>query len=108
MQQAMEAWLSSQTEDIKDELKASFKARGETAKDKANKVNKTKLLKLSAEEVIKMGLPAIPTLQKPMAAIPKLDFKVINLLNKLIFTTQHTSKPISGINIDIKSNNLPD
>jgi len=29
-----EAWLSSQIENIKDELGAVFKARGETAKDK--------------------------------------------------------------------------
>ena len=54
-----------------------------------------------------MDLPAIPILQEPMATISKLDFKVINFLNKLIFTTQYTSKPISGINVDIKSNNLP-
>ena len=43
-----------------------------------------------------------------MAAIPKLDLKVINLLDKLIFATRRTSKPISGINADAKSNNLPD
>ena len=42
-----------------------------------------------------------------MAIVSKLDFKIINLLNKLIFTTQYTSEPISGININIKSNNLP-
>ena len=50
-------------------------------------MNKTKLPKLLAEEVIRMGLPAAPTLWKPIAAIPKLNFKVINLLNKLIFIT---------------------
>ena len=61
-QQAVEAWLSSQTEDIEDELGASFKACGETAKNKADKVDKTKLLKLLAEEVIRMGLPTVPTL----------------------------------------------
>ena len=43
-----------------------------------------------------------------MAAIPKLDLKVVNLLNKLIFITRRTSKPISGVNADVKSNNLPD
>ena len=54
-----------------------------------------------------MGLPAIPTLQEPMAAIPKLDLKVINLLNKLIFTARRASEPISGVNVDVKSNNFP-
>jgi hypothetical protein len=93
--------------DIEDELKAVFKARGKTAKDKADKVDKTKLPKLSAEEIIKMGLPTIPTLWEPMAAIPELDFKVINLLDKLIFAARRTSKPINGINTDIKSNDLP-
>jgi len=48
--------------DIKDKLGAVFKARGETAKDKADKVDKTKLLKLLAEEVIKIGLLTVPTL----------------------------------------------
>ena len=54
-----EAWLSSQIKDIEDELEAIFEARGETAKDKADKVNKTKLLELLAKEVIKIDLPAI-------------------------------------------------
>ena len=73
-------------EDIKeDELGAVVKAHNETAKDKADEVDKTKLLELLAEEVIRMGLPAIPTLWEPMTAIPKLDLKVINLLDKLIF-----------------------
>ena len=102
-----EAWLSSQIEDIKDELGAVFEARGETAEDKADKVNKTELLELSAKEVIKIGLSTISFLQEPMAAVSKLDFKVINLLDKLIFATQYTSEPISGINMDIKFNNLP-
>ena len=31
-------------EDIKDEVKAVFKARGKTAKEKVDKVDKTKLL----------------------------------------------------------------
>ena len=53
-----------------------------------------------------MGLPTIPTLWEPIAAVPKLDLKVINLLDKLIFAAQRASKPISGINADIKSNNL--
>ena len=54
-----------------------------------------------------MGLPTVPTLWEPMAAIPKLDLKVINLLDKLIFAAWRTSKPISGVNADVKSNNLP-
>ena len=49
----------------------------------------------------------MPTLQEPIATISKLDLKVINFLDKLIFTTRRTSKPISSVNIDIKSNNLP-
>ena len=67
--------------DIKDELRAVFKAHGEMAEDKA-KVNKTKLLELSAKEVIKIGLSAVPTLWESMAAVFKLNFEVINLLNK--------------------------
>jgi hypothetical protein len=43
-----------------------------------------------------------------MAAIPKLDLKVINLPVKLIFAARYTSKPISGVNADVKSNNLLD
>ena len=42
-----------------DELGAVFKARGKTAKDEADK---TKLLELLVEEVIRIGLPAVPTL----------------------------------------------
>ena len=55
-----------------------------------------------------MGLPTIPTLWEPIAAVPKLDLKVINLPFKLIFAAQRTGKPISGVNADVKSNNLPD
>ena len=47
-------------EDIKDKLGAVFKAYSKTAKDKADKVDKTELPKLLAEEVIRMGLSAIP------------------------------------------------
>jgi hypothetical protein len=39
--------------------------------------------------------------------VPKLDLKVINLLDKLIFATRRTSKPISSVSADVKSNNLP-
>ena len=49
-------------EDIKDKLKAIFKAHGKTTEDKADKVDKTELLKLLAKEVVKMGLPAVPTI----------------------------------------------
>ena len=61
-QQAVEVWLSSQTEDIKDKLGAVFEARGKTTKDEADKVDKTELPELLAKEVIRIGLPAVPTL----------------------------------------------
>ena len=54
-----------------------------------------------------MGLPTIPSLWEPMAAVPKLDLKVINLLNKLIFAARYTGKPISRGNADVKSNDFP-
>jgi len=95
-----------QIKDIKeDKLGAVFKARGETAKNKADKVDETKLLELLAEEVIRIGLPTVPTLWEPMAAVPKLDLKVINLLDKLIFAARRASKPISSFNAGAKSNN---
>jgi hypothetical protein len=80
-----EAALSSQMEDIKDELGAVFKAHGKTAKDKVDEVDETKLPELLAKEIIRMGLPTVPTSWEPMTAIPELDLKVINLLDKLIF-----------------------
>jgi len=49
-------------EDIKDKVKAVFKACGKTAKDKVDKVDKTKLPELLAKEVIRMGLFTIPTI----------------------------------------------
>ena len=50
-------------DDIKeDKLGAIFKAHGETAEDKADKVDKTKLPELSVKKVIRIGLPAVPTL----------------------------------------------
>ena len=55
-----------------------------------------------------MGLPAVPTLWEPMATVPKLDLKVINLLNELIFAAWCTGEPIGGINTDIKSDDLLD
>ena len=51
-------------EDIKDEVGAIFKARGKTAKDKADKVDevdKAKLPELLAKEVARIGLPTVPT-----------------------------------------------
>jgi phage host-nuclease inhibitor protein Gam len=48
------------SEDIEANLEP-FKAYGETAKDKVDKVDKTKLLELLAEEVIRIGLPVVPT-----------------------------------------------
>ena len=81
-----EARPSGQTEDIKEEeLGAVFKAYGETAKDKVDKVDETKLLELLAEEVIRMDFSAVPTIWEPIAAIPELNLKVINLLDKLLF-----------------------
>ena len=100
-----EVWLSSQIEDIEDESGAVFEARGETAEDEADEVDETELPELSAEEVIRMGLPAVPSLWEPMAAVPELDLEVINLPDELIFAAQHTSEPISG-NMGIKSDNL--
>ena len=55
----MEAWPSSQTKDIEDELGAVFEARGKTTEDKANEVDETELPELSAEEVIRMGVFAV-------------------------------------------------
>ena len=58
-----EAQPGSQIKDFEeDKFGTIFKAHSETTKDKANKVNKTKLPKLSAEEVVKMGLFTIPTI----------------------------------------------
>ena len=103
----VEAWLSGQVEDIEDEVKAVFKARGETAEDKPDKVDEIKLPELSAEEVVRMGLPAVPTIWEPMAAVPKLDFKVINLPEELIFATQCAGEPIGGFGAGVESVNLP-
>jgi len=69
-------------------------------------VDKTKLPELSAEEVARMGLPAVPTTWEPMAAVPELDLEVINLPDELIFATQCAGKPISGFNAGIKSINF--
>ena len=98
-----EAQPSSQIENIEDELRAIFKAHSEATKDKADEVNKTKLPELSAEVIIRIGLPTVSILQEPITTIPELDLEVINLLNKLIFAAQRAGEPISSINIDIDS-----
>jgi hypothetical protein len=94
--------------DIEDELGAVFEARGETAEDKADKVDETELPELSAEEVTRIGLSAVPTSWKPITAVPELDFEVINLPDKLIFAAQRAGEPISGFNTDIESTDLSD
>ena len=66
-------------EDIEDKVGAIFEAYGKAAKDKVDEVDKAKLPKLLAEEVVRMGLPTIPTIWEPMAAVPELDLKVVNL-----------------------------
>ena len=45
-----EAWLSSHGEDIKDKLKAVFKARDKTDKNKIDKADETELLELLAKK----------------------------------------------------------
>ena len=80
-----EAWLSTQVEDIKDEVGAIFEALSKTTKDKADEVDKTELPKLSAEEVVRIDLFTVPTIWELMAAVPKLNLKVINLFKELIF-----------------------
>ena len=51
------------SEDIKeDKFRAVSKAYSKTAKDKVDKVDKTKLLKLLAKEVVRIGLPTVPTI----------------------------------------------
>ena len=45
--------------DIKDKLGVVFKAYSKTAENKADKIDKTKLLELLAKEIIKIGLFAI-------------------------------------------------
>ena len=100
------AQLSSQIENIKDKLEAIFKTYSKIIKNKVDKVDKTKLLEILAKEIIRMGLPAVPTLWEPIATVPELDLKVINLPNRLIFATQRAGEPISGVNADVKSNIL--
>ena len=69
-------------------------------------MDKTKLLELLAKEVVRIDLPTVPTIWEPMAAVPKLDLKVINLPKELIFAAWHASKPIYGFSVGVKSINL--
>jgi len=58
-----EAWPGSQMEDFEeDKFGAIFKAHGKIVENKADEVNKTKLLKLLAEKVAKMGLFIVLTI----------------------------------------------
>jgi len=93
-------------EDIKDKLGAVFKARGKAAEDKVDKVDETKLPELLAEVIIRIGLPPVPTLWEPIATVPELDLKVVNLPDKLIFAARRAGEPIGGFNMGVKSNNL--
>ena len=94
------------SEDIKeDKFRAVFKACGKTTKDKADKVDETKLPELLAKEVARIGLSTVPTTWEPIAAVPKLDLKVINLLDKLIFAARRAGEPIGSFNAGAKSNN---
>jgi len=96
-------------EDIKDEVGAIFKAYSETAEDKADKVDKVdkaELPELLAEEVIRMGLPTVSTTWEPMAAVPKLDLKVVNLPKELIFAARRAGKPICGFSVSAESIDL--
>ena len=57
-------------------------------------MDKTELPELLAKEVARMGLPAVPTTWEPMATVPKLDLKVVNLPKELIFAAWRADKPI--------------
>jgi len=69
-------------------------------------VDKAKLPELLAKEVARIGLPTVPTTWEPMAAVPKLDLKVVNLPKELIFAARRASKPICGFNASAESVDL--
>jgi hypothetical protein len=69
-------------------------------------VDKAKLPELLAKEVARIGLSTVPTTWEPIAAVPKLDLKVINLPKELIFAARRTSKPIYGFSAGTESINL--
>jgi len=71
-----------------------------------DEVDETKLLELLAKEVARIGLPTVPTIWEPIAAVPKLDLKVVNLPKELIFAARRAGEPISGFNAGVKSINL--
>jgi len=73
--------------------------------DKVDKVDKTELLELSAKEVLRIGFSTVPTTWEPIATIPKLDLKVINLLKELIFAARRAGKLIYGSSTGAQSNN---
>ena len=96
-------------EDIEDEVGAIFEACGETAEDKADEVDEVdeaELPELLAEEVVRMGLPTVPTTWEPMAAVPELDLKVVNLSKELIFAARRAGEPICGFGAGAESVNL--
>jgi hypothetical protein len=93
-------------EDIEDEVGAIFEACGEAAEDKVDEVDEAKLPELLAEEVIRMGLPTVPTIWEPMAAVPELDLKVVNLPKELIFAARRAGKPIGDFNAGVESIDL--
>ena len=67
-------------------------------------MDETELPELLAKEVVRIGLPTVPITWEPIAAVPKLDLKVINLLDELIFAAWRASKLINSINTRVKSN----
>ena len=69
-------------------------------------MDEAELPELSAEEVARMGLPTVPTIWEPIAAVPKLDLKVVNLPKELIFAAWRISKPICGFSASAESVNL--
>ena len=71
-----------------------------------DKVDKTKLLELLAEEVVRMDLPTIPIIWEPMAAVPELDLTVVNLPEELIFAARRAGEPICGFSAGVKFINL--
>jgi len=104
--QPLEALVLIKDDVKEDELGAVFEARGETAEDEADKVDETELLELLVEEVIRMGLPTVPTLWEPITAVPELGLEVINLPDKLIFAAWRADEPISGLNADVEPDDL--
>ena len=93
-------------EDIEDKVGAIFEARGKAAEDKVDKVDEAKLPELLAKEVARIGLPTVPTTWEPIAAVPKLDLKVVNLPKELIFAARRAGEPIGDVNAGVESIDL--